>query len=48
MKIVLIANTYFNIFNFRNDLILELNKKYPSSKIYILAQTDGYEKNKNI
>ena len=44
MKIVLIANTYFNIFNFRNDLILELNKKYPSSKIYILAQTDGFEK----
>ena len=44
MKIVFIANNYFNILNFRKDLILKLVSKYPNNKVYVLAQRDGYEK----
>ena len=45
MSILIFTNNYENIFKFRLDLIKSLNKKYPSLKIILLGNYDGFEKN---
>lgn len=43
MNIIIFSNEFFNISNFRYDLILKILKKFPKSKLIIVAKFDGYE-----
>ena len=43
MKFLIIANNFFNIVNFRIDLINKIKTEFPECKIILLAKFDGYE-----
>lgn len=43
MKFIIVANEFFNLYNFRKDLIYKILKKYPKIEIILAARFDGYE-----
>ena len=44
MKFIIVANEFFNIYNFRISLIRDLLKNFTNAKIILVAKFDGYEK----
>ncbi len=44
MKILIVANEYFNLFNFRMILINKILKNFPKTKLILLAKYDGFQK----
>lgn len=45
MNILIVANEFFNLFNFRRKLIEKISIEYPYANIHLLAKFDGYEIN---
>ena len=43
MNIFIFSNEFFNIYNFRYNLIFKILKKFPKAKLIIAAKFDGYE-----
>ena len=48
MKILIVANEYFNFYNFRLNLIKKISNELKPDKIFLLAHYDGFQKKINI